>query len=88
VAPTTHSNPNGHFIGGAGGVNDGTNYGRGAPAVTGGTGKRGGAGGGGAIIVITDSAANTIQYDVRSGLTAEADTFSASNGSVYILLNI
>lgn len=88
VAPTSHPNPDGHWVGGAGGVNDGVNTGKGAPAVTGGEGKRGGAGGGGAIIVVTDSVANTINYDTRAGLTDGSDNFSASNGAAYVLLNI
>lgn len=89
----THPHPSGvhtyshhvapsHYLGGAGGSG-----GTGAPAVTGGTGKRGGAGGGGGIIIITDSTPSGVSYDTRSGLTADSDTYSASSGYTYIVLN-
>ena len=84
--PDTY-NPAHHFVGGAGGVND-ASHGVGAPAITGAAGKRGGAGGGGAIVVVCDTIANTIVFDTRSGLTTEADNFSASTGSSYILYNV
>lgn len=87
MQPTTHPNPDGHFTGGAGGVNDGINYGAKAPAVQGGTGKRGGAGGGGVILLVTDSVSGTITYDTRAGLTDSSDTYSAANGSTYVLIN-
>lgn len=86
----SHPNPDAsaHYLGGAGGVNDGVNTGKGAPAITGGTGKRGGAGGGGAIVVVCDTISNTIAFDTRAGLTADADNFAASAGSSYIIYNI
>ena len=80
-------NPAHHYVGGAGGVNDGS-HGQGAPAITGGTGKRGGAGGGGAIVIICDTIDANIAFDTRAGLTSDADNFSASQGSSYILYNI
>lgn len=87
VAPTTHSNPDGHFTGGAGGVNDGITTGARAPAVQGATGKRGGAGGGGIILLVSDSVSGTITYDTRAGLTDSADAYSAANGATYVLIN-
>lgn len=94
VPPTSHPNPpthtaqpDGHFTGGAGGVNDGVNYGKGAPAVTGGTGKRGGAGGGGVVVLVTDSVSGTITYDTRAGLTDSSDTYAAANGAAYVIIN-
>lgn len=85
----THPNPDTatHYLGGAGGVNDGVNTGRGAPAQTGGTGKRGGAGGGGAILVICDTIGSGVQFDNRAGLLEDADNFSKSAGSSYIIYN-
>lgn len=82
VAPHTHPNPPSYYPGGAGGAG-----GAAAPAVTGGTGKRGGAGGGGAILVIADSVAGTITYDARAGLTADVDSYAASAGTAYVLIN-
>jgi hypothetical protein len=38
--------------------------------------------------VLTDSIADTITYDTRAGLTADADNYSASSGSAYVLLNV
>jgi hypothetical protein len=73
--------------GGAGGVNNGTTTGRGAPAVTGETGKQGGYGGGGAVLVITDSVSDDIIYNTSARTGADADNFSAEDGSVYILIN-
>lgn len=75
-------NADSHYSGGAGGSG-----GAAAPAVTGGDGKRGGAGGGGAVIIITETSPTSLNYDVRAGTTADADTFSASNGTAYIILN-
>ena len=80
-------NPAHHYVGGAGGVNDGS-HGQGAPAITGGTGKRGGAGGGGAIVIVCDTLDTNIAFDTSAGLTSDADNFSASQGSSYILYNI
>jgi hypothetical protein len=77
-----HANPTVHYVGGAGGAG-----GAASPAVTGGTGKRGGAGGGGAIVVLTETTPSGLNYDVRSGTTADSDTFSGSSGTTYILLN-
>lgn len=87
MAPTSHPNPNGHFTGGAGGVNNGTTTGAGAPAVQGATGKRGGAGGGGVILLVSDSVSGTITYDTRAGLTDSSDTFSPTSGATYVLIN-
>jgi len=87
---THHNNPATVYPGGtagAGGVNNGTNTGAGAPAVTGGSGKRGGAGGGGGIILITDTTPSGISYDVRKGLTEDSDNYSGSNGYTYVILN-
>lgn len=70
-----------HYTGGAGGAG-----GAGSPAVTGETGKRGGAGGGGAIVIFSDSMPS-LTYDVRSGTTADSDTYTASSGATYIILN-
>ena len=84
VAPTPyHGGPGGP--GGASGA--GGAGGAGAPAVTGSAGKRGGAGGGGGIIVITDTTPTGISYDTLAGQTADADTYSASSGYSYIVLN-
>lgn len=87
--PNTHTaQPDGHWVGGAGGAG-----GAAAPAQTGtnGTpgqaGKRGGAGGGGAILVVCDSVAETVTYDNRAGLLDSGDSYSATNGSSYILIN-
>ena len=88
-----------HYPGGAGGVNDGTNTGAGAPArtapngaagspgatgSTGATGDAGGGGGGGAILVVSDTVANTISYDTTQG---SYGSISATSGSAYLLIN-
>jgi hypothetical protein len=39
-------------------------------------------------LILTDSIDATITYDTRAGLTADADNFSASSGSSYVLLNV
>ena len=85
----THQGPNSTYNGGAGGTKSGTlaTAGTAAPAVTGGAGKRGGAGGGGGIIVITESTPSGISYDTLPGQTADSDTYSASSGYTYVLLN-
>lgn len=85
-----HVNGGHHHTQGADSIYDGGTGGTGgaaAPAVTGGTGKRGGAGGGGAIIVITESTPSSINYDVRAGTTADSDTYSATSGTAYVILN-
>ena len=79
--------PNGHWTGGAGGVNDGVSYGKGAPARTAPSGKGGAPGGGGAILVVTDSIAGTITYNTSGGNLLVAEGSSADSGSAYILIN-
>jgi hypothetical protein len=75
--------PSTPYTGGAGGAG-----GAAAPAVTGESGKRGGAGGGGAILIVTETTIpETITYDTRAGLTQDVDVHSASQGSVYVLIN-
>jgi len=81
VAPTV-------YTGGAGGVNDGVNFGKAAPAVTGQAGKRGGAGGGGAILIVTDSISPSILYYTDAGYVQDSDNYSATSGSTYVLLNV
>jgi hypothetical protein len=89
-----HTNPNGHtaqpdghWTGGAGGINDGVSYGKGAPARTGPSGKGGGPGGGGAILIVTDSIAGTITYNTSGGTLLVAEDTPADSGSAYILIN-
>lgn len=81
--------PDGHWTGGAGGAG-----GAAAPAQTGSSGqpgssgKRGGAGGGGGILIVCDTiSSETVQYNTSSGLLSDADNYSASSGSTYILIN-
>jgi hypothetical protein len=38
--------------------------------------------------MITESTPASLTYDVRAGTTADSDTFTASNGSVYTILNV
>jgi hypothetical protein len=86
--PNTHTaQPNGHWTGGAGGVNDGVNTGRAAPARTAPSGKGGGPGGGGAILIVTDSIAGTITYNTSGGTLLEVGDTPAGSGSAYILIN-
>jgi hypothetical protein len=86
--PDTHTaQPNGHWTGGAGGVNDGVNTGRAAPARTAPSGKGGGPGGGGAILIVTDSIADTITYNTSGGTLLEVGDTPAASGSAYILIN-
>ena len=75
------------FPGGAGGINDGITTGRAAPAAIGQNGKSGGSGGGGAILVISDNVSGTIAYDTSARSATDSDNFSATSGSVYILIN-
>lgn len=77
-----HQSADSIYDGGAGG-----NGGAAAPAVTGGAGKRGGAGGGGAIFIITEVTPNYLVYNVNAGTTADSDVYSASAGTVYVILN-
>jgi hypothetical protein len=86
-----HSNPstpqpNGHWTGGAGGINNGTTFGKGAPARTAPSGTAGSPGGGGAILVVTDSVSGTITYDTSGGALVSGAT-AATSGSAYILIN-
>ena len=75
VPPTVYPGGAGGAAGTAGAANPGT------------SGKRGGAGGGGAILIVTDSIANTLTYDTRSGLTVDSDNYVASAGAAYVLIN-
>jgi hypothetical protein len=54
---------------------------------TGGTGKRGGSGGGGGIIIVTETTPTSLFYDTMSGLTADTDTYAATSGYSYVILN-
>jgi hypothetical protein len=36
---------------------------------------------------LTETTPSGLSYDVRSGTTAASDTYSASSGTTYILLN-
>lgn len=81
-APCCTVTPGHHWAGGAGGAG-----GTGSPAITGTAGTRGGAGGGGAIIIITETTPANLNYDVRAGTTADSDTYTATSGSTYIILN-
>ena len=93
--PNTHTaqpnsstaQPDGHWTGGAGGVNDGVNYGKAAPARTAPSGTNGGPGGGGAILVVTDAIVGTITYNTTSGNLVSAGGTPATSGSAYILIN-
>lgn len=85
--PNTHTaQPNGHWTGGAGGINNGTTFGKGAPARTAPSGTAGSPGGGGAILVVTDSVSGTITYDTSGGALVSGAT-AATSGSAYILIN-
>lgn len=90
-SPCCTVTPGHHYIGGAGGAGGAGGTAApvrgGSPAVTGGTGKRGGAGGGGTIILITEETPSGLEYDVRPGTTEDADSYSASSGSVYVIVN-
>ncbi len=86
--PNTHTaQPNGHWTGGAGGVNNGTTFGRGAPALQAPTGIAGGPGGGGAILVVTDSVSGTITYNAGGGSVLAAGGNPAGSGTAYVLIN-
>lgn len=86
--PNTHTpQPNGHWTGGAGGVNNGTTFGRGAPALQAPNGTHGGPGGGGAILVVTDSVSGTITYNTGGGSVLAAGGNPAGSGTAYVLLN-